>query len=273
MQMHHGLYSVWAAWNDIAAITGLSADRLAFDLATVALSTSQIETEINKPSKRTSTHVSLTFCIMSLQCRALFTPASPTSIPSPQWLVGNRGFNVENRKKTCEHQHEQPASQPEPPPFLKTSTTCVKSSGCPIELFKHACAARTCCQKPAWNGPACRAMKRTQKRKQRKRLLLCVPAHPSSRHANVIAIINQMSWPQWLRELSVCVLVSACVWGNPKTFSPPLDIAVLNLISGLFEDCKKPNRTNSCIGLEGLLCVAHIMDHAGIMQIALMFNP
>lgn len=99
MQTHQGLYSVWAAWNDIAAIAGLSADRLAFDLATVALSTSQIETEINKPSKRTSTNVSLTFCIMSLQCRALFTPASPTSIPSPQWLVGNRGFNVKNGKK------------------------------------------------------------------------------------------------------------------------------------------------------------------------------
>lgn len=124
MQTHQGLCE--QRENDIAAIAGLSADRLAFDLATVALSTSQIETEINKPSKRTSTNVSLTLCIMSLQCRALFTPGSPTSIPSPQWLVGNRGFNVKNKqKKTCEHQHEQPASQPDPPPFLKTSTTCV----------------------------------------------------------------------------------------------------------------------------------------------------
>ncbi len=69
--------------------------------------------------------------------------------------------------------------------------------------------------------------------------------------------------------MCVCVRgVYVCV--NTKPFSSPLDITVSSLISGLFEDCEKLDWTN--------YCVAHIMDHAGILKkgvlrIALMFNP
>ena len=204
---------------------------------------------------------------------------TPPSISSPPCWVGN-GELIKEKKNLWTPAWTTCLATGLPASLKKRekNTTCVSSSRIPAELSQHAHAAckkkKKSRQKTAWRGQASRAaeMKRYKKKKKKRRLFLCDRSHPSSRHANVIVIINQMSWPELLRELSVCVCVCMSVCARMpvcvrEALTSPLDITVSSLISGLFRGLRET-------GLDQLSYVGVFFEwHILWTMLALMFNP